>query len=126
MLTDVKKLIQLVLCQVFRQICFACFFIQIARSLGNDAPWLWGYIVAVSQELSIILKFTPGNVGIAEMVSGFVSALTGVPATVGINVSLFKTLLQMILIFLIGGLSSFFILGKGFNPARQLKSNLDE
>ena len=68
-------------------------------------------------------RFTPGNMGLAEMVSGFVSSLTGIPAAVGINVSLFNTLLQILIILLIGGGGSYFILGKNFRIAKEIKEN---
>lgn len=126
LLTDWKNILQLLGCQMIRQICFAFFFVKIARVLNQDVPWLWGYFITVSQDLTIILKLTPCNVGVVEMVSGLVSALTGIPAAVGINASLFNTLLQMILILFIGGLSSLFILGRGFNPAKQPQNDLDK
>ena len=123
LLTDWKNILLLLGCQLMRQICYAFIFVQLARSLGNPVPWLWGYLVTVSQELSIILRFTPGNMGLAEMVSGFVSSLTGIPAAVGINVSLFNTLLQILIILLIGGGGSYFILGKNFRIAKEIKEN---
>lgn len=123
--TDWRNILKLLSCQIVRQICFAFMYVQIAKSTGHDVPWLWGYFVTVSQDLTIIIKLTPGNVGVVEMISGFVSALTGVPAAVGINASLFNTLLHMLIIVLIGGFGSYFTLGKGINLAQQLKENRD-
>lgn len=101
-----KKILLLLLFQVLRQICYCGIFVMIARALGNHVHVLWGYLVAVSQEISIIFKFTPGNLGTAEMVSGFISHLTNVPVAVGVGVSLFCSLLQLLLIILIGGAGS--------------------
>lgn len=107
-----KKIVLLLLCQVLRQFCYCTIFVMIAYALGHSVHWLWGYLVAVSQEISIILKFTPGNLGTAEMVSGFISHLTNVPVAVGIGVSLFCSLLQLLLILLVGGAGSMLNLNK--------------
>ena len=111
LLTDKKNIACLVICQIMRQICYSIIFVTLAYSLGNHVPALWGYLLAVSQELSVIIKFTPANLGIAEMISGLVCMFTEIPVGVGVSVSLFNTLLHIIIVLLIGGIGSFIMIG---------------
>ena len=84
-------------------------FLIFANALGHDVSFLWGYLLAVSQELSVIIKLTPGNLDVTEMISGVISMITGLEVSIGVSVSLLNSLLNIILVLLIGGLASIFL-----------------
>ena len=109
--SDMGNLAMLLCCQFARQICMSILFVRIAGRLNPDAgvEFLWGYLVTVSQELSLIIKFTPGNLGLNEAVSALVSHLTGVPAEIGLIAAMFASMLTLIQVFAIGGFGSFLL-----------------
>lgn len=92
--------------QLLRQMLMALMFVVVGKSCGFKVTMLWGYLVAVSQELSLVFKFTPGNIGLAEMVSGLVSSITGVSATDGVTVSLICNVLNVMLCLTVGFVGS--------------------
>ena len=110
LLVDWKELLALSTLQVLRQLCYCTLFVFVARGMGIDAGWTWGYLVAVGQELSVAIKFTPGNLGIAELMAGIVSGLTGVAVADGIAISFTMTIIQMALCVIIGGMGNILFL----------------
>lgn len=106
LIIDWRNVLVLIVCQVSRQFSYCCIFVILAKSMTSEGGWLWGYLVAVSQELSVVIKFTPGNMGVAEAVAGMVSGLTNVPLASGIAVSFTLTIVQMVVCLILGGVGS--------------------
>lgn len=109
---DIRTLVVLLLLHVLHQLCRTLVFVILAKPLEPNAGFLWGYLVTVSQEISLILRFTPGNLGVAQAVSGFVSHFTGIPMSIGLIVALIDSLLVLIQVFVLGGTGCFLALRK--------------
>lgn len=110
LLQNIKNITVLLFFQILRQVCWGVAFVILARQLVADVGFLWGYLVAVSQELSLIVKFTPGNLGMNEAVTAFVSHLTGIPAATGLLTAVIASLLSLVQILIFGGIGSFMVL----------------
>ena len=110
LLANVRKIVILLFFQIVRQICWGAAFVILARRLEPDVSFLWGYLVVVSQEISLILKFTPGNLGMSEAVSAFVSHLAGTPAAIGLIVAAIGNLLSLTQVLVFGGIGNFMAL----------------
>lgn len=79
-------------------------------------------ILTLVMKLSIIFRFTPGNLGVEQLVSGGVVAILGGKAGDGVLISLFVTLTTVIIAFSLGTLSTLYNM-KYFN-ADNLKTLL--
>lgn len=107
LLTDFPLLAKLLIFQLARQCLQAFAYVQVGQLFSSHPGFLWGYLVVVSQELAVILKMTPGNLGIAEAVAGVVSGITGVPFSDGVTASMFLFLVHVLLTSLFGLIGSY-------------------
>ena len=110
LLSDIRELAILAAFQLLRQLLMAVMYFSVGEACGFKVSVLWGYLVAVSQELSLVFKFTPGNIGLAEMVSGLVSGITGVSPVDGATVSLVCTVVNVCLCLCVGFAASWLFL----------------
>ncbi len=79
-------------------------YFYISKSLGFDHSLLTITLLVLVMRLSIIFRFTPGNLGVEQAVSGAVLAGTGGAVQEGIVISLFATASSMVLVATIGSI----------------------
>lgn len=110
LLSNMRELAILVALQFLRQLLMAMMYFSVGKACGFKVSFLWGYLVAVSQDLALVFKFTPGNIGLAEMVSGLVSGIAGVSPIDGATVSLICTVVNVCLCLCAGFAASWLFL----------------
>ncbi len=79
-------------------------YFYISNALGFEHSVLTITLLVLVMRLSIIFRFTPGNLGVEQAVSGAVLAGTGGAAQEGIVISLFATASSMVLVATIGAI----------------------
>jgi hypothetical protein len=99
---DKKNTLVIFILNILRTFMCMVWFYWIAKSIGLQVPFLSVALLSIMMDISIIIKFTPDNLGIAQAVSGLIASLTGLSASTGILISLLASATTLIIICTIG------------------------
>ena len=107
-LKDFKLVAVLVAIYLLRLLSMIVMFSWIARGLGYEVGFLPLLLLNLWNMLSLLLKVTPNNLGISQLVSGVMFALIGLPKEQGMMISLAATLVFLVMALSFGVLSMSF------------------
>ena len=102
LLRDVRTVALLVAVYLLRLLSMILMFAWIARCLGMDVYFTALLLLNLWNMLSLILKFTPNNLGISQLVSGVMFLMIGLPKEQGILISLTATLTCVLVALTLG------------------------
>ena len=77
-------------------------FYWISKSLGFNLSFVAVGLISLIMSVSIIIKITPDNLGVAQVIAGSFMGLVGAPSQQAVMITLFASATTMILIFTIG------------------------
>lgn len=89
---------------VLGSLIFASWMYMSYRALGFDVDIARVLVAGVVVQLSFLLVLTPGNLGIREAVTGFVSQLIGLGFAEGVIVTLLQRAVSLLVFCVVGGL----------------------
>lgn len=92
LLRETKTVVLLVVVYFLRLICMIVMFAWIARSLSIEVGFTALLLLNLWNMLSLIIKFTPNNLGISQLVSGVMFMLIRLPEEQGVLISLTATM----------------------------------
>ncbi len=79
------------------------------RAIGNQVPLLHAIVMGLFLSLSLLVRITPGNIGLQEGILGLVSSLIHLPLEVGLFAGLVVRLVMIIVVFVQGPITSYFL-----------------
>ena len=99
-----RLLPQLARYMVLGSLIFAAWMYMSYRALGFEVEMARVLVAGVVVQLSFLLVLTPGNLGIREALTGFVSQLIGLGFTEGVIVTLLQRAVSLLVFTVAGGL----------------------
>ena len=102
LLKDFRMVLALTAIYLLRLLSMVAMFFWIARCLGFEVSLLALLLLNLWNMLSLILKITPSNLGISQLVSGVMFAMIDLPKEQGVMISLVATLAAMVMAFSFG------------------------
>lgn len=95
----------------------------ISNSLGFNLSFVAVALISLIMSVSIIIKFTPDNLGIAQLIAGSFMGLVGASSEQAVMITLFAFATTMFLIFTIGLYGNFYYF-KTINFGSLIRKNL--
>lgn len=93
------------------------FYFWIAHSLGyQETGFLPLLLLNLWNMLSLLIKFTPNNLGISQLVSGILFSLIALPAETGVMISLVATLIFSLVALTLGTVANFYAIATFPSP----------
>ncbi len=109
LLSDWRLSLSLVGIYLLRLGSMILFYFWIARCLGyQEAGFLPLLLLNLWNMLSLLIKFTPNNLGISQLVSGVLFSLIALPAEAGVMISLVATLIFSLVALTLGTVANFY------------------
>lgn len=106
LLKDLRTVVVLVVIYLLRLLSMVIMFAWIARCLGYEVSFLALLLLNLWNMLSLLLKVTPNNLGISQLVSGAMFAMISLPKEQGVMISFVATLVFLIMAFSFGSLAA--------------------
>lgn len=104
-LRQAPRLLPRLACQmVLGSVIFAAWMYMSYRALGFDVDVARVLVAGVVVQLSFLVVLTPGNLGIREALTGFVSQLIGLGFSEGVIVTLLQRAVSLLVFCVVGGL----------------------
>jgi uncharacterized membrane protein YbhN (UPF0104 family) len=124
LMQDWKLLVHVVLLKTLQTFLVGVWYWVIARGLGFQLNFLVLLLLSLVGELAIIIKVTPANLGVSELVSGALLAALGYNPQWGVLISLTASATTLLLIFTLGLYGNhMFMKVYGIESIRQLINN---
>ena len=98
----------MLLIAIFKISLSIVWFYWISISLGFNLSFLAVGLISLIMSISIIIKFTPGNMGIAQLITGGAMSIIGGSAEQAVLITLFASATTITLIFTIGLYGNFY------------------
>ena len=105
LLKDIRTVVILVVIYLLRLLSMVILFAWIARCLGYEVSFLALLLLNLWNMLSLLLKVTPNNLGISQLVSGAMFAMISLPKEQGVMISFVATLVCLPMAFVFGSLA---------------------
>ena len=104
------------LLNILRTIICAIWFYWLALSVGLPIPLIAVILLSLMMDVAIIIKFTPDNLGVSQVIAGIITSLSGLTASTGIIISLLSSATALLIIGTVGVVANYFYI-KSFNLA---------
>ncbi len=98
---------QIFLLNILRKLVTAAWFYWIATLFELELSFLSVMFISLLLDISIAIKITPDNLGVAQLISGFSALLLGSNMEDGVLLSLFSSVTSLILVATIGVYGNF-------------------
>ena len=93
---------------IIRIILNIIWYYWISYSLGLELSFIAVGIISLTMSISLIIKITPENLGIAQIVTGGIMSLLGILPEKAVLITLFASATTMLLIFTVGLYGNFY------------------
>lgn len=102
LLSDKSYTFKVLMLHITRTLLCVIWFQWIAYSLGLSVSFHAILLLSLLMDVSLIIKLTPDNLGVAQVFSGILMASAGLEPHIGVLISLFSSITAMSIIFTIG------------------------
>lgn len=99
---NVRFTLIILIINIVRIFLSVVWFYWISVTLGFNLSFVAVGLISLIMSISIIIKFTPDNIGVAQLITGGLMALIGTSSEQAILITLFASATCMIIIFTIG------------------------
>lgn len=124
LMQDWKLLIRIVLLKIMQTLLVGVWYWVIARGLGFQLNFLALILLSLVGELAIIIKITPDNLGLSQLLSGALLAAMDYNPQWGVLISLTASATTLLLIFTLGLYGNHvFMRDHGIESIRQMIRN---
>jgi uncharacterized membrane protein YbhN (UPF0104 family) len=97
-----RRLKAVFLLEILHIIVFGVLFYWISYALGYHYTFLTAIILSFIQEMLLVVKFTPNNLGVSQLVSGAFFKYLGQSPSDAVMITLFLSLTSLMIIFSFG------------------------
>jgi uncharacterized membrane protein YbhN (UPF0104 family) len=105
---DLNFTFTILIINIIRILLSMTWYYWISYSLGLDLSFLAVALISLLMSVSIIIKITPENLGIAQIITGGFMSLIGVQPEKAVLITLFASATTMLLIFTVGLYGNFY------------------
>lgn len=118
---DLRFTLVILVINLIRIFLSIIWFYWISYSLGFNLSFVTVALISLIMSVSIIIKTTPDNLGVAQLITGGFMGLVGASPETAVLITLFASATTMILIFTVGLYGNFYYfktikLGSGLHP----------
>lgn len=103
---NTKTIIVLIVLNLINSLALALWLVWVAKNFGFDLSFFQLLLFSFLIKLTLLIKLTPGNIGINQFASSGIIMLVGGVAASGFTLSLYQTAIFIITSFLIGSIFS--------------------
>jgi uncharacterized membrane protein YbhN (UPF0104 family) len=97
-----KKILFLILINIIVSLIFSLWLYIIAVLLDYNIQFLQLFIIGILSKIALLLKITPGNLGINQFTFAGIFVLLGLPSSEGVDISLYLSISYFIISFTVG------------------------
>jgi hypothetical protein len=87
---------------ILRSFIMSVWYYWIAINMGINISYLALLVLSMVMQLTVIIKLTPDNIGIAQFISGSLTSSMGLDFSVGLVITLYATLSTLLIVITLG------------------------